>query len=355
MKPQNRSFDLSAVLATGALLLTSACAPKHNAMPAPGDAADADAAHARDAETQAPQAELVAKLDVTRGELPEGMAVLAGVPYLGLAPTSQILRVNLESGAAEPFGTLPAPVPNKGFMTGLAFSARDQGAVYAALASFTSEVQPGVYRVPASGGAATLFAKHADMAFPNGIASDESGSLYVTDSARGSVFRVSARGDEVLEWTHHALLAGDLDHACAKAAGKSAGFAIGANGIVQLGGAFYVTNSDHGTVVKVALKADGSAATPELFAGPDCDLLGGADGITTDGKVLIVADNYQNKLVRVDAQGRASVLYAGAPLDFPASPEVDGDTLYVTNFALRNAQQGKGAPGLVALEHSLDE
>jgi sugar lactone lactonase YvrE len=355
MKSQDRSLNIVPMVVVSVLLLgTAACAPKHASTPAPSDAADADTEHAVDGAMHAlpAQAELVAPLDVAKFELPEGMAVRDGIPYIGLAPTSQILRVNPESGTAEPFATLPKPVPNKGFMTGLTFSARDPGALYAALASFTSEVQPGVYRVAASGGAATLFAKHPAMAFPNGLFSDATGRIYVTDSARGSIFRSSARGDEVEEWLHSELLAGDVNHACAKAAGKSAGFAIGANGIAQQDGVFFVTNSDRGTIVKIALNHDGSAQQPELFAGPDCELLGGADGIASDGKSLFVADNYQDRLVRVDAQGHASVLYAGAPLDFPASPSVAGDTLYVTNFALRNAQQGKGAPGLVAIKNA---
>jgi hypothetical protein len=56
-------------------------------------------------------------------------------------------------------------------------------------------------------------------------------------------------------------------------------FNIGANGIVKVGDTFYLTNTDKGQVVSVAVGSDGKAGKLSLFAGPDCATLGGADGI----------------------------------------------------------------------------
>src|SRR5688500_1099908 len=75
-------------------------------------------------------AALIANFDAALGELPEGIAVKNGFAYVGFAPTGQIAKVELRSGNKVPFATLPKPVPNKGFMTGLSFGLN--GDLYAA-------------------------------------------------------------------------------------------------------------------------------------------------------------------------------------------------------------------------------
>jgi hypothetical protein len=124
-------------------------------------------------------------------------------------------------------------------MTGLAFG--PDGLLYAALVSFDPSVQPGIYRVGASGGDATLFAKDAKMVFPNGIVFDAAGNLFVTDSAAGTIFEI-ARTGAVSPWASSALLAGDP----AQCGGSGNPFPIGANGLAERGGAFFATNTDRG-------------------------------------------------------------------------------------------------------------
>jgi hypothetical protein len=98
--------------------------------------------------------------------------------------------------------------------------------------------------------------------------------------------------------------------------------------------------------------SDGSAGQVALFAGPDCDKLGGADGLAIHGTTLYAADNFQNQVVRIGAAGDVTVVLAGAPLDFPASLEFEQDALYATNFAFLTAQSGKGNPGLIRIDHA---
>jgi sugar lactone lactonase YvrE len=229
-------------------------------------------------------------------------------------------------------------------MTGLAFGA--DGVLYAALVSFDPSVQPGIYKVPAAGGPATLFAKAPGMLFPNGFAFDANGGMFVTDSAAGAVYRVSPTGDATV-WASSPLLAGD-----AKECGGSGNpFPIGANGIVARDGAFYVTNTDKGLVVRVASAPDGSARAPEVVAGPDCGALAGADGLVVDGGGnFVVAVNRQNKLVRLASGGRMDVITQNGELDFPASVTRDASTVLVTSFALANASRGKPAhPALLRI------
>jgi DNA-binding beta-propeller fold protein YncE len=290
-----------------------------------------------------PTATLVAPTDPSSGGLPEGLAVRDAKAYLGFAPTSQIVELELAGGAATPYSTLPTPVAGKGFMTGLAFGGAD---LYAALVSFVPEVQAGIYRAAERGKPATLFAKHAEMAFPNGLAFDQAGQLYVADSAAGAVFRATPSGD-VAKWAADPLLAGGKD-SCGPEGGVGVPFDIGANGIVVNGGAIYVTNTDKGTVVRIPVLADGSSGAPALFAGPSCADLSGADGLAVDPDGnLVAADNHLNKIVRIDRGGKITTVVEGAPLDFPASVAFVGRTLYASNFAFLNAGTDKAKPGLV--------
>lgn len=279
------------------------------------------------------------KFDASKGELPEGLAIRGNSAYVGFAPTGSISRVDLRTGLSAPYAQLPAPVPNKGFMTGLAIDSK--GTLYAALVSFTSEVQAGIYRVPAGGGKATLFAKDANMPFPNGLAFDGDDTLYATDSGSGSVFRIGKSG-AVDRWASGPALTGGTDF-CGR--GLGAGFDIGANGIVVDNDAVYVVNNDRATLVKIA-KTKGTP-TPEVIVGSDCKNLGGADGLTRDAKGnFLVAVNRQDKIVRIGKD--LSVTEVAKGLDFPASFAWSGKTLYATNFALARASSGQtAAPGLI--------
>lgn len=295
-----------------------------------------------------PNPELVAHFDAAKGELPEGLVMGEQAAYVGFAPTSRVVRVNPESGEVSSFGQLPAPVPGKGFMTGLAVSAG--GDVYAGLASFTPEAQAGIYRVSKSGGDAALFAKDPELAFPNALAFDGDGALFATDSGSGSVFRIDPKG-VATKWSGDAALGGNKD-ACD---GAGPGFAIGANGIVVEQDAIYVVNLDQATLLKLPRQSDGSAGKPVVLAGPDCDALGGADGLARapDGS-FVVAVNRQNKVVRVSVDGEVQTIVSGAPLDFPATVAYRGNALFATNFAFANASAGKPAtPGLVRVGERL--
>lgn len=318
---------LSAALIT---LVSAACSGNPSTLPAT-QAAEPSAT-----------TELVATFDPVAGELPEGLVFAADAAYVGFAPTSQVMRVDVGTGKATQYAQLPAPVAGKGFLTGLARS--PAGDLYAGLASFVPEVQAGIYRVSQESGEVSLFAKDAALPFPNGLAFDSSGALFATDSGTGSVFRFDASGNAE-RWASDAALLGDAK-ACD---GAGPGFAIGANGIVVEPDAVYVVNLDQATLLRIPRAKDGSAGPASLVAGPDCETLGGADGLARapDGS-FVVAVNRQNKLVRVAADGKVRTLAQGEPFDFPASVAYRGDTLFATNFALHNASAGLPAhPGLV--------
>ena len=293
---------------------------------------------------------VVAAFDPALGELPEGLAVLDGKAYVGFAPKSEIVSVALAGApAVSSFGSAPVPPPNAGFLTGLAFDGG--GALYAALVSFDPGTQAGIYKIAPGGGAAVAFATDPGMVFPNGLAFDAGGDLLVTDSAAGAVLRISPAGD-VSPWASDPVLTGQKDF-CGPGLGS---FDIGANGIaVGAAGARYGATNPHASSVGVPVLAGGAAGAPEIVAGPDCDALGGADGLVVDADgSLLVALNRLNRIVRVGAGGSVTVVAEGGVLDFPASlaiADVGGErSLLVTSFALATASAGRAAhPALVAM------
>ncbi len=331
--------SLTIISAIALSLAAASCTSTRSASTTPRDNASSRQAAAT------LNSQLVAHFDVSNDELPEGLVVADDSAYVGFAPTGRVVRVDMSTGTATPYGQLPTPVTGKGFMTGLARS--PAGEVYAGLASFVPEVQAGIYRIPKAGGAASLFAKDTALPFPNALAFDSDGTLFATDSGTGSVFRIDGNG-RAERWATGDALTGEKE-AC-NAAGP--GFAIGANGIVVEREAVYVVNMDKATLVKIPRDGAGHAGAPSIVAGPDCDALGGADGLTRapDGS-FVIAVNRQNKIVRVK-NGAVETIASGAPFDFPATVAYRGTTLYATNFALKNASAGKpAAPGLVRVAY----
>jgi hypothetical protein len=103
--------------------------------------------------------------------------------------------------------------------------------------------------------------------------------------------------------------------------------------------------------VKIPRAEAGRAGAPSVVAGPDCDALGGADGLvrSPDG-AFVVAVNRHNKIVRVSNAGRIETIASGAPFDSPATLAYRGTPLYATNFAVKTASAGKPAsPGVARI------
>jgi sugar lactone lactonase YvrE len=284
--------------------------------------------------------EAVVNFDPSKGELPEGLVIVGSVAKVGFAPTGGVVSVPLAGGTAKPFASLPPPPPNTSLMTGLTVDAA--GNLYGALVSFTPDAQAGVYKAPASGGAATLFASVPEMIFPNGFAWTDDGTLLVADSAFGGVFAVAPDGNTT-QWLQDPNLAGEPT-ACG---GMASDLSIGANGIIRDGQTVYVSSTNKGVLVKVPIASDGSAGQVSVVAGPDCSIAG-IDGIALDDDGTVIgAINKQNKLVRIDGSGKITTLVDGGKLDFPASLAFAGSgkdrALYVTSFAYLSATTG-GTP-----------
>lgn len=295
----------------------------------------------------------VAKLDASKFQLPEGLAMNAAgdTAYVGLAPTGQILQIKVADGTVSDFGSVPMPPANKGFVLGVQND--KAGDFYVAVASFDPTYQPGIYKIPAAGGAGVLFAKDAKMNFPNGLVFNAAGDLFVTDSAAGTIFKIDDKG-VVTTWLTDPLITGDIAAKCP----SGLGFPIGANGIVLSGTDFYVTNTDKASMAKIAIKADGTAGAVTDFVATDCMNFGGPDGLSADADgTFLVASNGINSITRVGTDGKVSLVVAkapAAPLDSPASTWITnagkaGSTLFITNSGIATFQAGGvPKPGLLS-------
>jgi hypothetical protein len=331
----------------------------------------------------------IASFNASMGQLPEGVAIMDDSVFVGFAPLVQVARLNenLTGGNTTSVlnqnhttftkvGSWPAIPQNGGFMLGLAFDR--QGNLYAAIASQTPEVKSGVYRIGPDGGNATLFATHPMMQFPNGLVFNERGQLYISDSGAATIFLAQPNGT-VTEWLSHPLLRGNSSF-CPNTPDLQIN--VGANGIVldKSKASLFVANSDRASILRVPIGPDDSAGETEVFVGPDCENLAGADGLVVDEMAndLIIAVNKLNKIVKVsiDDNRTISTVASGGVLDFPASLAIKkgiedtvnslGDftqtdpgsnatekdtTLYITNFAFPSAQQNLEAnPALLSMQ-----
>jgi len=273
------------------------------------------------------------------GEFPEGIALdHHGNTFVSLSPRGEIREI-AAGGTQSTYAKLsPA---GKGFgPVGLAFDAR--GDLFAAVATF-DPATGGVFRVSTSGAVSRLPGSES-VVLPNGLAFDDRGSLYVTDSVRGAVWRMTP-GTPATIFAQDPLLAGD----------GSFGFGvpIGANGIAYRDGSLFVTNTELGRVVRIPITTSGAAGALQLIA--QGSQLVGADGCQFDvAGNLYIALNVKNMLVRLAPDASMSVVASVADgLDFPASPlfgtgRGDRQTVFVTNFALGHASAADAHPGVLS-------
>lgn len=278
---------------------------------------------------------------------PEGVAIdKSGTVYVSIEAggSDQIWKF---SPAGDP-SILADFGPPAGGKVGLAVDAK--GNVYMARI-----VPPGVFKVDRQG-SITLLPGTENMVFPNALAFDKRGALYVTETfsiapdgsfREGGIWRVPNRGSAEL-WLRHELLT-------APAPNPFFGFPVGANGVAFRQNALYVANSDKALVVRIPVLPDGSPGQPEVwkqvedvpesifYQHPLFPLM--VDGLALDvlGNVYIAVVS-RNAVVRINAvdgsQETLAVYYPGlldAPyLDLPLSlafgtGKGERQNLFITN------------------------
>jgi len=167
------------------------------------------------------------------------------------------------------------------------------------------------------------------MILPNGLAFDDRGTLYVTESfsmsaagyGQGGIWRIPPRGAAEI-WVRDPLLTG---------IGLFGNPPMGANGIAYYHGDLFVTNTDKKLVLRIPVEKDGSAGEVEVWKQleevPESPLAGTPFPIMPDGLALDVHGNLyltiltRNAVVRLmaDTREQQSIAVLGSPGPVPSA------------------------------------
>ncbi len=261
------------------------------------------------------KARAIVHLDLAAGQMPENIVPdRDGSVDVTFAGARQVARIDAY-GKIRVLATLPAPAdasavtPLLGFplTTGLV---RDGGTFFVLYATGSAETGLWTFR---EGQAPRKLADLPADGLPNGLTRDsKTGIMYVTDSAKGVVYAVTA-GGRVRVFSRDEALA-------------PAGF-FGVNGAKVRDGHLYVSNLDKGTVSRTPLSGRRAGAFTTVATG-----LTGIDDFTFTGRgeQIVAALVTENKVVLSDG---TTVLTEADGLSNPTSVLVRHGRAYVPSAA----------------------
>jgi len=279
--------------------------------PAPASAVSAPLSSAR----------IAAHFDLAKGQTPENVALApGGRAYVTFAKGRQIAELS-PAGAVRILATLPEPAdggvhtPALGIPLTVGIVRAHDGTLYFLYATGTADLT-GVWRLRPGGQPQRIAALPAN-GLPNGLALDpRTHTLYVADSALGTIWSVPTTGGTPTAWSTAPELA-------------PTGY-LGANGLKIHNGAVWATNLDKGTVLRIPILRDGRAGTIQTRA----DGMPGIDDIafTGRGDQLLAALDTSNEVALVQSDGaHSTVLTSTDGLQNPTSIALRGHTVYVLN------------------------
>lgn len=249
--------------------------------------------------------------------------------YLPDRVTGNILRVDPRSPKPAVVGRIEArQIQGKKVNAdgaGIAFN--QQGDLFVASGPFSEVVRIRAADVnPQQPGVAQTFATGTEGA--NGIAFDTKGNLYVSGGRSGKVYRVGPGGGSGQTFAEIEPYTRTLPDGKTQQPTVANGLAFDENGVL------YVADTARGAIWKITIGADGRAGKPILLA--QSPLLEGADGLAFDpsGKIWVTA-NERNALVTVTRDGKVEEVAkngSSGPLEFPSAIVFVGNTGYISNY-----------------------
>jgi len=296
----------------------------------------------------------------TLPDTPEGLAVDArGNLYATLFHRGEVVRLE-DDGTATHIAWVPSQEESgKGRLVGLETDkAGNIYVAYKANSQYDSSDDPhhpackdatdttsGVYKIDAKTAAVTAVATRAQgvpMCFPDDVAIDNAGNLYVTDLTYAGIWKITPKG-KVTMWSDHPLLNWSSP--------PYSGLPLGVNVLVldkQQKNIYAATDGDP-MVLRIPIKKDGSADDPIVISRGHSPF----DGIELDDEGNIyLSEIMRNEIMVLSPDGRQRVMIAtkdNALLDNNASLVLRNGVLYTANLGFSHPNKEDADKTIVAI------
>jgi sugar lactone lactonase YvrE len=298
-------------------------------------------------------------------DTPEGLGIDAkGNLYATLFHTGEVVILK-EDGSYDHIAWVPSKEESgKGDLSGLDLDS--QGNIYVAYKAHSkydsgdlrspfhpacrdaTVTRSGVYKIDAKTHNVTALATRADgwpFCFPDDVAIDSHGNVYVTDLTYSAIWKISPDGKKVDLWSSHPLLN--------PSSRPYSGYFAGVNDLAldrQEKNIIAVTDGDP-TVLRIPIKEDGSAGEPQPLLPTGYSFL---DGVETDAKGNIyVSEILQNDIWVLSPDGSQRILIANkanALLDNNTSLVLKGDVLCAANLGFSHAKREEANRTVVCMK-----
>lgn len=185
----------------------------------------------------------------------------------------------------------------------------------------------GVYKIDAKTRQVTPVATRGDgwgFCFPDDVTIDNAGNIYLTDLTYPGIWKISPDGKKVTMWSDHPLLGWSHDPA----------LALGNNALIldkDQKNIYTDTTTLDGRIIKIPIKADGSADTPQIYSRGHAWF----DGIEIDEEGYVYGSTPgANEIVIIPPTGYPNRITIDSPLfQGPTSLAIRDGILYTANLA----------------------